>query len=165
MIKEVVSQLQLQKHPEGGYYKELYRSAELAKPPARFNAKTRAWATGIYYFLESNDFGTFHRVKSDETWFFHAGGTLSIHVIYPDGTLLTHKLGNQIKNKNTQFQITLPANVWFAETVDEPDSYVLASCYVSPGFDYADLELANRKKLIAEYPAHKELITKLTRIT
>jgi len=162
-VNEIVKRLELQSHPEGGYYKELYRSADMVLLPDRFNNEERASATAIYYLLESGDFSAWHRIKSDEMWLFHSGGTLSIYVIQPDGELVTYRLGDQIANDDAWFQVAIKAGLWFAAEVNDPDSYVLASCYVAPGFEFKDFELAKKDTLLAEYPQHKQIIERLVR--
>jgi predicted cupin superfamily sugar epimerase len=68
-------------HPEGGYYKETYRSHELmAKDalPQRF-VGDRSFSTAIYFLLEKGNFSGFHKIQSDESWHFYAGQTLFIY--------------------------------------------------------------------------------------
>ncbi|OGT09999.1 MAG: hypothetical protein A2X77_03310 [Gammaproteobacteria bacterium GWE2_42_36] len=163
-IQQIIKTLQLRQHPEGGYYKEIYRSPDTIIPPKRFESDTRCCATGIYYFLGAGNFSMFHKINSDETWLYHHGGTLSIHVLPSKGELITKKLGNPMTHQDAAFQVTIPAGLWFAAEVNEPDSHVLSSCYVSPGFEFCDFELAKRDVLIQEYPRYQSIITRLTRL-
>jgi predicted cupin superfamily sugar epimerase len=73
------------------------------------------------------------------------------------------KLGSNIE-KGELFQIQVRAGSWFAATVNDISSYALIGCTVSPGFDYLDFELGDRKKLIDRYPQHRSIIEKFTRI-
>jgi hypothetical protein len=78
---EVIQRLQLQKHPEGGYFKEMYRSGDVLKPgflSSRY-AGARSVGTSIYYMLAPPDFSAFHRLQSDEIWHFYLGGPLRIY--------------------------------------------------------------------------------------
>lgn len=146
-------------HPEGGYFSEIYRSGEEIPAPGlpdRY-AGSRSHMTSIYFLLKSGQVSKFHRLKSDETWYFHSGNAISIHIIHPDGAYQKITLGF-----NDDLQATASHGSWFGASVSEPDSYSLVSCAVAPGFDYVDFEMAGREGLISEYPQHKELIELLT---
>jgi predicted cupin superfamily sugar epimerase len=85
--KKYIQKLQLKSHPEGGYYKEIYRAGELILPdhlPKRYK-ESRAFSTSIYFLLEGNQFSSFHRLKSDELWHFYDGSTLIIYTIDEKG--------------------------------------------------------------------------------
>ena len=148
-----VNQLEMQAHPEGGYYKETFRAPlQIDAPWGKKNA-----LTSIFYLLEAGEFSAFHRIKSDELWYYHAGETLLIHEIKPDGDLVTHHLS--VANPF----VAIAANSWFASEVKDQHGYVLVSCAVAPGFDFADFEMAKRERLIKAFPTYAELITQLTR--
>lgn len=159
-----ISHLHLQPHPEGGYFKETYRSDEYIASsaiPTRFSG-FRSFSTAIYYLLERGDFSAFHRIKSDECWHFYAGQTLLIHIIKQDGTYCCIKLGNNIGAGET-FQFAVLAGAWFAV---EPASYcefALAGCTVAPGFDFLDFEMANKQTMLATFPEYREIIARLCR--
>lgn len=158
-----IKSLDLQKHPEGGYYREVYRSNELIKKeylPDRFNG-SRCFSTSIYFLLESSDFSAFHRIKSDEIWNFFSGSSITIYILDSSGNLKQIKLGSNINN-NEHFQLTVLYGCWFAAKVNEPLSYSLVGCTVSPGFDFEDFEMGNRKELTEIYPQHKSIIEELT---
>jgi uncharacterized protein len=163
--KELINRLDLTRHPEGGWYRETYRSAEqLAAPalPERFSG-VRSCGTAIYFLLEQGDFSSFHRIKSDEIWHYYAGSAVMIHLITPDGKAAALQLGPDVR-LDQQFQIVIPAGCWFgAEPVDE--GFALVGCTVAPGFDFADFELADCDTLLACYPEHATLINRLTRKT
>ncbi len=157
-----INQLDLQAHPEGGFYKETHRSAETIPQnglPTRFPGP-RSFSTAIYFLLRSQDCSLFHRIKSDELWHWHAGGTLSIYVLDRKGMKI-HFLGDNPEKAEFP-QLVIPANAWFGAKVNQGD-FVLAGCTVAPGFDFDDFELADRRVLINQYPAHKEVIEMLTR--
>jgi predicted cupin superfamily sugar epimerase len=158
-----INQLQLLPHPEGGFYKETYRSKEnikLSGMPSRFTAP-RSFSTAIYFLLRSQDKSLFHRIKSDELWHFHSGSVLHIYVLNNTGIDIL-KLGNDLENGQS-LQVTIPANCWFGARVSSPDTYVLSSCTVAPGFDFNDFELADRKTLLKEFSELRDIITDLTR--
>ena len=163
-VEQLVQQFQLKPHPEGGYYKETYRSSEMIASnalPERFSGN-RHFSTAIYFLLEKGNFSAFHKIKSDECWHFYAGNALTIYVIQPDGKLDTIQLGNDIANGET-FQYVVPANCWFASEPATKSDYSFVGCTVAPGFDFADFELAKADELINLYPQHVEAIKRLCR--
>lgn len=158
-----IENLNLQKHPEGGYFSETYRSKEIIKEdslPSRFSGE-RVFSTAIYFLLKSGQFSAFHRLKSDEIWNFYSGSSLSIFQIQKDGNLEIIKMGNDFQNGEV-FQAVVKEGSWFGAEVTEKDSYSLAGCIMSPGFDFKDFELADMEQLMKEYPQYKDLIIKLT---
>jgi len=163
-IKQLVEKLELLPHPEGGFYKETYRSKGVIKPESLRNdiEGERNYATGIYFLLISDNFSAFHRIKQDEMWHFYDGSPLIVHIIDQNGKYKAVEIGRNIE-KGEVPQYVVPADCWFASSVKESNNYSFVGCTVSPGFDFRDFELADREKLIEEYPAHKEIITKLTR--
>jgi len=162
--KQLINQYNLQPHPEGGWYKETYRSAESIPAnalPDRFLGD-RAFSTAIYFLLEQQNFSAFHKIKSDECWHFYAGDPLLIYVINQDGKLNIIHLGNEAE-KGQLFQYVVPANCWFASTPADGSKFCFVGCTVSPAFDFKDFELADVSKLSALYPVHKDVIKKLCR--
>jgi predicted cupin superfamily sugar epimerase len=158
-----ITQLQLKPHPEGGYYKETYRSKGNIQADAlkEFNG-ARSYSTAIYYLLKQGDYSAFHRIKSDECWHRYAGATLLIHVLYNDGNYNCIKLGPELDREEI-LQFVVPANTWFAAECAGKSSFVLAGCTVAPGFDFNDFEMAGKQVLLKAYPSHKELISRLCR--
>jgi predicted cupin superfamily sugar epimerase len=157
-----INHLKLKKHPEGGFYRETYRSNGMITGdclPTQF-AGSRNFSTSIYFLLQSQDRSCFHRIKSDELWHFHAGSSLTIYVLDRQG-ITTHLLGMDA-DSGESLQIVIPANCWFGAMVNAPESYVLSGCTVSPGFDFHDFEIANRQALLEQYPAHADTIQLLT---
>ncbi len=157
-----ISHLSLNEHPEGGYYRETYRSAEFINGsalPARFGGD-RNHSTTIYFLLPSNKRSLFHKIKSDEIWYYHSGSSLTIYVLDHNG-LSQHQLGPDVE-KGESLQVVIPANVWFGALVNNKDSYTLSSCSVSPGFDFRDFELAERAQLLNTYPNEAVIIERLT---
>jgi predicted cupin superfamily sugar epimerase len=156
--------LGLQPHPEGGYFKETYRSMEMIKQeclPKRFTT-AHCLSTAIFYLLESPGFSAFHRIKSDEVWHFYDGSPVRIYCINPDGMLFEVFLGNDPENGQL-LQAHIRAGHWFAAAVEEEYSYALVGCTVAPGFEFNDFELGSRSKMLAQFPRHKDLILRLTR--
>lgn len=155
--KELIETLQLMPHPEGGWYRETYRSEETMTTK---NGAKRNVCTAIYFLLEGKDKSHFHRIESDETWFFQSGEALEI-VMIEGGELRTVLLGNNL-SKGEMPQFTVPARTWFAAKIKSGTGYSLVSCTVVPGFDFLDFELAEREKLSNEFSELKEVIREFT---
>ncbi len=160
-----VEKLNLQPHPEGGFFKEVYRSEGTIPATALPNnfGGSRNFATSIYFMLTAGNFSAFHRIKSDETWHFYTGESITVSVIHNDGKLEEIHLGDNPDNGEV-FQATVPANAWFASALRKDEGYSLVGCTVAPGFDFQDFEMADRERLSAEFPQHQSVIQKLTRI-
>lgn len=144
-------------HPEGGYFKEVYRP-DLSESMGDFPQGRRCLTT-IYYLLENSDFSAFHRIKSPESWFFHKGEPLLIYS-FEQGKLICRELSD---NEEGQLQITIEPNTWFAARLKNSENFVLVSCAVAPGFEYCDFELANRDTLMIQFPNYGPIIEALTR--
>jgi len=159
-----VEKLELEAHPEGGYFRQTYKAdAMLAKEalPAGF-AGARAASTAIYFLLEGKNFSAFHRLRSDEVWHFYAGEALMVHVIAPDGKYCSIRLGRDLAAGQV-LQAVVRAGCWFGSHVADWKSWALVGCTVAPGFDFEDFEMGKRVELSARYPQHRELIERLTR--
>ena len=162
--QEYIKKLDLIPHPEGGYYKEIYRSEGIISQqslPMRFSGG-RAYSTAIYYLLESGDFSSMHRLNSDEQWFHVDGSALIIHSINPNGNYTKHYIGKNLDAGEFPYAV-VPHGNWFGGTVDKPESFALVGCVVSPGFDFDDFELSKKSELVKLFPQHQNLINKLTR--
>lgn len=164
IAKHWIEKLQLEPHPEGGYFRQTYRSgvmiAREAMPPGFGGA--RAASTAIYFLLEDENFSAFHRLRSDEMWHFYAGSPLVVEVIEPAGTRSTILLGDG-PDAGHVFQAVVRAGRWFASHVADWNGWALVGCTVSPGFDFEDFEMAKREELVRQLPQHRELIERLTR--
>ena len=164
-IQALVQRLRLEPHPEGGFFRETYRSPENvpgASLPARFGGD-RSLSTAIYFLIGPGDFSAFHRIRSDETWHYYSGSSpLIVHMLDATFGYRRIRLGNRPEAGDV-FQDTVPAGVWFASEPEDPAGYALAGCTVSPGFDFRDFELANAEVLSASFPDHADLIRRLCR--
>lgn len=156
--QQIITTLGMLPHPEGGYYKETFRSVETC---LNANNVQRNLGTAIYYLLENDDKSHFHRLSSDELWFFHLGQPLEI-VCISNGKIETLLLSNDFTN-GARPQWLIPAHTWFAARVLNSKGFALVSCTVSPGFDFADFEMAERNALVAEFPHLKDTIEIFTR--
>ncbi len=159
-----IEKLRLEPHPEGGYFRQTYRSeVVIAREalPAGFTG-ARAASTAIYFLLEGRNFSAFHRLRSDEVWHFYAGEPLMVHVIDRAGKYSSIRLGRDLDEGEVP-QAVVPAGCWFASHMADWSSFAVVGCTVAPGFDFEDFEMAKREELVARYPQHGVLIERLTR--
>jgi predicted cupin superfamily sugar epimerase len=157
---EWVRALDLTPHPEGGYYREAYRSLTTWTPPGF--PGPRAAATAIYFLLRRGEISALHRLRSDELWHFHAGATLGVVELTAAGALVEHRLGLDLA-AGERPQLVIAAGAWFGARIVGDGGFSLVGCTVAPGFDFADFELGDRAALAARYPAHAAVIATLTR--
>ncbi len=153
-IDEIIKELDLIAHPEGGYYGETYRSQHKTED------QKGVLMTSIYFLLTSESVSHFHRIKNDELWFHHEGSPISIHTL-ENGTHQEYILG-RIYGEACRPQHLIKGNTIFGSSVLEPDSYALVSCVVSPGFEFEDFELFTSEQLLQEFPNEKGIIERLT---
>jgi uncharacterized protein len=156
---ELVRTLELAPHPEGGFFRESYRSEETidrAHLPGRYSGP-RAFSTAIYFLVPGGSHSKLHRVRSDELWHFYEGSDATLHLLHPDGRYEPVTLG-----PGGVYQALAPRGVWFGLDGIPPGSHALFGCTVAPGFEFADFELGSRQELTAWYPAHRALIERLT---
>ena len=158
-----IEKLKLQKHPEGGYYREVYRSEEKISSkglPKRYQ-KERSFSTSIYFLLKSDQCSKFHRLRSDEIWYYHAGDSVNVHMIDKEGNYSFKKLGANFE-QGEEPQCIIPHGTWFGASIDNLFGYSLFGCAVNPGFDFGDFELGDKELLLERYPVHSLIIETLT---
>lgn len=162
-LVDVVAALDLEPHPEGGYFRETYRAGEqvvTARGP-------RTASTAILFLIGLGHPSRFHRLASDELWLFHGGARLELCTLLPDASAETVVLGGAglvVGSESVTPQAIVPAGAWQAARVlpTEGVDWSLVSCVATPGFDYADFELAARESLLVTWPDQAELIGALT---
>jgi predicted cupin superfamily sugar epimerase len=157
-IQQLIDQYHLQPHPEGGYFAETWRSTTLVETPLG----SRSAGTAIYFLLTQGNFSAFHRIRSDEVWHWHEGAAVEVHMLQEDGSYGRLLLGGDAA-AGQSYQGMVPAGAWFASHCVGSPGYALVGCTVSPGFDFADFELAECEMLSARFPAHRELVMRFTR--
>ena len=157
-IVELIKHLNLEPHPEGGFYKEVFRSEEHIHSPDFEDS--RSLLTSIYFLITAGNFSAFHRIAGNELWYYHYGATCTIHVLQQEGGYTKINLGKAVE-EGEKFQAIVKSGDWFAS--ETTGDYSLVGCVVAPGFDFKDLEMANRNKLILAYPGQMELIERLCR--
>lgn len=161
---EIIRRLGLMPHPEGGHYREVYRSTMGVEQgnPADTGARRRAAMTAIYFLLEAGDFSALHRVRSDEAWHLYAGGPLELHLIDQYGKHRVEVLGLDLA-AGQQPQVVVPANMWQAARPAPGTAWALCGCTVAPGFEFADFSMPGWRELTIYFPEHAALIRQLTR--
>ena len=139
-----------------GFFKASYSSIESME----LSGVSRKLYTSIYFLLGDQDVSHFHRLKSDELWYFHGGDPLAVHVIDPKGEYHVYKLGLDI-DKGQKPQVIVPKGSIFGSSVLEGGEFSLVGCMVSPGFEYEDFEFFTQQELLKKYPKHEHIIRKL----
>ena len=158
-----IETLRLRKHPEGGYYREVYRSNETVSSgalPPRFRGE-RNLATSIYFLLPGSEVSRLHRLSADEVWHFYTGSSITLYIFHPSGEHRTIQLGSDA-GRGEVFQAVVDHGSWSGAKVDAQDSFSLVGCTVAPGFDFDDFEIRTRPELLREFPGHREVIEALT---
>lgn len=159
--KSWIKKLKLELHPEGGYFTNTYVSDKKIDLPDYDGS--RPVCTSIYYMLTGKQFASFHTIKSDEIWHFYSGSSLTLHMIDSNGGIEQILIGPDF-DKGERYQVIIKSDRWFAASINDVNSYSLVGCTVSPGFDYRDWKLGDRRKLLAKYPQHRRIIKKYTKV-
>ena len=133
--KDLISQLRLQPHPEGGYFREIFKSAHKVQ---RLDEKSvRSALTTIYFLLIKGQHGRWHRVASDEAWHFYEGDPMEVYWI--DGRDVVHQEVLGTGTSNAQPVCVVPAGCW--QAARPLGEYSLLGCTVAPGFEFEDFEM------------------------
>jgi len=161
--QELIRFFDLEAHPEGGYFKETYRSKGeiLEQNLAEYFEGNRNYGTSIYFLLTSDKFSAFHKISQDETWHFYNGTALKLHIISPLGHYSFVIIGNDFTAGQVP-QFTVLAHHYFAAEVLQKDSFSFVGCTVAPGFDFRDFVLPTYATLSSEFPKHQKIIAQLT---
>lgn len=156
--RQIVAKLGLEPHPEGGYFRETYRAPAALYTPSG----ERSLTTAILFLLLEGSPSGLHRLASDELWIHQAGGPLELALLdagRPAGE--RRLLGSPATGAEPQQAIA--AGTWQAAGVIPDGGWSLACCVVSPGFDFEDFEMGERRRLLADFPAARPLILDYTR--
>jgi predicted cupin superfamily sugar epimerase len=163
-VEKIVSQLQLSPHPEGGFFKEIYRS-DLILNKSELSAEYRSdrnFSTSIYFLLTSSSFSAFHKIHQDEIWHFYKGDPIHLYLISPEGEHSLIEIGINLEaGQHPQFVV--PGGYWFAAETIGTNGYSLVGCTVAPGFNFDDFTLPSRRELISKFPMLENMIIKFTR--
>ena len=152
-IAEIVRELKLEKHPEGGWFAEVYTAlVSFAEGSGQ-----RALAGSIYYLLGGADISAFHEIDCDELWYYHEGSGLRVYILKMDGQVEERLLGRDFSRHESPM-IVIPAGAFFAAENIDPDGYTLVSCMTTPKFRYAGWRLVPKEELLLKYPGSWGLI-------
>ncbi len=165
--QQIIAALRLEPHPiEGGYFRETYRAAGSIRSPSLPSGYpqegTRSLGTSIYYLLTAETFSELHRLPTEEIFHLYLGGPVRMLQLNAGGKGREMLIGADIL-AGQEPQLVVPAGVWQGSMLEPGVDFALLGATMAPGFDYADYEQARRAELIAEYPSHEAMITRLTR--
>ena len=144
-IQKLISHYEMHPHPEGGFYKETYRSQ---------------YSTAIYYLLGKGNKSSLHRIKSDELWHFYEGDSLIVVELTEDGGFKETRLGRDLE-KGELVQYVVPAGVWFGAYLPDDSQFAFVGCTVSPAFEFKDFTLGHKAELLKNFPKAVSVINKL----
>jgi uncharacterized protein len=153
-----IEKLELIRHIEGGFYRQIYASKKQCQEHGNRNL-----ATCIFYLLDGNDFSAFHKINGDEIWHFLIGSSLNIYIFNEkDSKLKIVKLGKDL-DKGENLQVIINEGNWFAAEVNDKSAFTLVGCTVIPGFEFKNFKLAEKKSLLLKFPSYKWIIEKLAK--
>jgi len=152
-----IEELNLEPHPEGGFFKEVYRSQEQMDA----HGGSRAVCTHIYFLLREGEFSQWHRIRSDEHWHFYAGGPLGIRMIDEEGSTDFRVLGSKV-HRDEHLHTVVEGGTWFGSRPLPGSSFSLVGCTVAPGFDFQDFEMTDPDQLSGQFSELDEFIRGLT---
>lgn len=151
---QIIKELDLIQHPEGGYFREFYRSENI------INDKY-SLLTSVYFLLKQGDKSLIHKIPSVEIWNFLLGDPLVLVTLSDSGELVKTTLGSNILT-GEKLDAKVEGNTWMGSYLPDNSEFALVTCNVSPGFEFDDLVFAKKDELLAGFPNHKEVIEMLT---
>jgi predicted cupin superfamily sugar epimerase len=154
--RALIEVLQLAPHPEGGFFREVFRSASLVEG----RSGRRSASTAIYFLLPAGTFSALHRVRSDEVWHHYDGDPVELHTIDERGVHAMSLLGRDLAGDQRP-QRVVPAEVWQA-ALPRGSRFSLCGCTVAPGFEFVDFEMPGRSELVRAFPHLTATIERLT---
>ena len=158
--QEIIKRFHLEPHLEGGYFREDYKS-EIVLPGSVTGKGDRSIITTCYYLIPKGERSIFHRLFSDEIWYFLFGGAVNFFEIDDSGKMTTTVLGPDLR-KNQVLKHLVKKGAWFGVLPRDGTDYAFFSAIVYPGFEYADWEKGDRDFLQKICPEAVETIKLLT---
>ena len=147
--EDVIRILKLEPHPEGGAFRETYRSKISTHTDG-----SRSAGTAIYFLLRARQRSEWHRVASDEIYHFYFGSPLELSLISPGEDFSKVVLGTRL-DMDERPQVLVPAHYW--QSAQAAGGFTLLGCTVSPGFEFADFEMSDQEKLESLFPHLKNI--------
>jgi predicted cupin superfamily sugar epimerase len=129
--EEIISLLELERHPEGGWYRQTFEDTP--------EAGMRAQSTAIYYLLEGGDLSAWHRVDAAEVWHWYAGAPLKLRLSHEGNVIDEYTLGPDLV-AGQRPQVVVPRHCW--QTAKSLGGWTLVGCTVAPGFQFSGFEIA-----------------------
>jgi uncharacterized protein len=145
--ERLIAELGLEPHPEGGHYRETYRSSSSVQPADE--RPSRAALTTIYFLLAAGEVSRWHRVASDEVWHHYEGDALELLAADPHFRELRRLRLGPVADGAEPVQV-VPADWW--QAARSTGAYTLMGCTVGPGFDFADF------RMLADAPAEAAIL-------
>jgi predicted cupin superfamily sugar epimerase len=140
----LIALLSLKPHPEGGFYREVFRSPRHVTAEPTFGR--RSAITTIYFLIMGDEPSRWHRVLSDEIWHFLEGSPAEVFSVEPIGLEMTQHILGPAK-PGEQPAVVVPAGHW--QCTRTHGEYMLAACTVGPGFDFSDFQLLRDDQALA----------------
>lgn len=137
--EELTKQYELEAHPEGGYFKEVYAASYMYE-------ENRETAGSIYFLLSENDISHMHVIDCDEVWYYHEGCGMRITVIDNEGNITHEDLGMDF-NHQQKAMVVIPKGVMFAAENLDKSSYTFVSCATTPQFQYQGFRLVSEDEM------------------
>lgn len=147
--KDWIQHLALTPHPEGGYYRQTILSSDAMDGRPNYSS--------IYFLLEDTNISHFHQIDADEIWYYHAGATLTLHMIHSDHTYETVRVGPNV-DQGDVLQYVVPKNTIFASSIETPHAFAVVGCMVQPAFQFDTFKLYTQQELLQKYPEHEAVI-------
>jgi uncharacterized protein len=154
--EEIIAAYRLERHPEGGWFREAHRSTRLLARIPGYPGERTAF-TAIYFLLARGDFSAFHRLRSEEIWIHIAGDPMELVLM---GRKVRRVALGPVSLGGEPLAVVPAGELQAARPSGE---YALAACVVAPGFEYADFSMPSRDELLREHPDQRELILEFTR--
>ncbi|XP_078579294.1 uncharacterized protein LOC144863724 isoform X1 [Branchiostoma floridae x Branchiostoma japonicum] len=132
-VERLVQLYDLLPHPEGGWFKETFKSTVHCQNEHLHGNKDSRVATVCYYLLPKNGMSHWHRLASDEIWLYHDGGCLKVHMIDEKGVYSSAVLGSSLEHPEARYGVLVPAEVWLAAEPTNGGNFSFISCMVAPG--------------------------------
>lgn len=129
--EDIIRQLKLEPHPEGGHFRETFRD-EARKGD-------RSASTAIYHLLAQGEVSHWHRADASEVWHWYAGAALELRIAPPDGAPSSAVLGTDLQ-AGQHPQIVVPKDHW--QSARSVGAWTLVGCTVAPGFEFSGFEMA-----------------------
>ena len=155
--QSLVDALRLSPHPEGGFYRETFRSPDTVET----SRGRRSASTAIYFLLPAGSFSALHRVAADEVWHHYSGDPLELVTFDDGGRKTVALLGSELIG-GQQRQYAVRAGLWQAAR-PLGDRFTLCGCTVAPGFEFRDFEMGDPRDLLSRLPALAEDVRRFTR--